>query len=94
MDMNGATPLDGYLRVAQDQQRKEQEMLAGLQAAMQAPHTIETVTAAAFGGRTQDSQKVLMVATPDGKRRDFVLNGAVINQIRQLLDMPEEELAA
>jgi hypothetical protein len=93
MDLNGLKPIDLALHGAAEQQRRQQELGQKLKDAIEHPHTIERITLAAFAVRSEDGEKIMSVATPDGKRRDYPINAVVEQTLRLALFPPQAEAA-
>lgn len=75
--------------IEQDRHRRQAEHLVNqaLQGALQAPHSIEVVQTSMMNLQTTtDGGTVLMIATPDGRRRDIMLSPQVIASIAQIAD--------
>lgn len=74
---------DDLLRAAQQQQQQEAQLRAALDAALNAPHTIETITINATRLVTDGPTPVLQVATIVGKRYDIMVAPHVLDQLRR-----------
>jgi hypothetical protein len=87
-------PLDAILQDAAQQQQARQMQAAVLQAAAQNPHTIERIEQSAIGMAREDDtgRYVLLVATPDGKRRDVKLSPESLRLLRR--EIAEDEAQA
>lgn len=79
-------------REATEQERR-QEQVNAIQRAMQTPDVEETFRVAGIAIGVNDGQRVLVVATPDGRRREFPLSLQMENVLRQGLDAPLEKAA-
>ncbi|MHB1950173.1 MAG: hypothetical protein ACYCQK_01710 [Acidiferrobacteraceae bacterium] len=73
MSVNGHDPLRAAIESAQRQRDSQQALMAAMQNAVQNPHTTERITLAAVGISREPDGPMLMIATPDGKRRDVPL---------------------
>lgn len=92
MDMNGSGAVD-FAAVAAEQARRQQELAQKLEDAMQRPLIVETATIVALAVRQDGEQKILSIATPDGRRRDFPINTVVEQSLRLALFPPKAQAA-
>lgn len=90
--------VDRMLRVAQEsaqaQQREQQDLIARVQRAMQDPYVTEFFKVAGVAIGVEGNQRQLIVATPDGRRREFALTPQIEKVLLQGLAAPIEEKAA
>jgi hypothetical protein len=82
---NGGDPLGRALEQAKAQQRAQEQMQQVMLNALNAPHTLEVtqISLAVLAPGEPGQARVLMVATPDGKRRDIVLSPQALAAIAQ-----------
>lgn len=87
MQNGSADAMDSMLQRAAAEQHAQQVQTMMLQSAVQNPHTIERVEQSAIGlARDASTGAVLLlVATPDGKRRDIKLSPDSLRLLRRVL---------
>ena len=78
-------------QAAAQQQSEQQEMLARIQRAMQNPEVTESFKVAGIAIGADGGQRKLIVATPDGRRREFDLNPQIEQMLRQGLSAPLDQ---
>jgi outer membrane lipoprotein SlyB len=92
MATNHHDPLAHILQAAEHERAVQNAMGQALQAAMNQPHTLERYGSVGIAVREENGQKILMVATVDGRRRDAPLSpDAVLLLQRQLSFAAEAE---
>ena len=93
----GGAQVDHLIQTAARQQvneqQRQQEQINAIQRAMQTPDVEETFKVAGIAIGVNSGQRVLVVATPDGRRREFPLSPQMENILRQGLDAPLEKAA-
>lgn len=93
----GGTQVDRLIQTAAQQQtveqQRQQEQTRAMQRAMQTPDVIETFKVAGIAIGVDDGQRMLVVVTPDGRRREFPLSPQAESVLRQGLDASLEKAA-
>lgn len=85
MGINGHDPLAAALERANQEQQAAQMQALILQQAVNNPHTIERINVSAVGVAEDADGQFLLIATPDGRRRDVKLSPETVRLLRRAL---------